>query len=1092
MNGDKASCVSNPHIATLTSLQLEPDSPLPPFKPRLKIEKANWQKFSDLTNVPIDNPIFKVTGGPLENICSEFTEAVHDIISDTIPSTKQHDRIPASEQWWFGEKSRKAKQELHEAVKSNREKLPGSRANLRQMRAKVLEVFRQEKHEKWNSICQSLNLTSSLGSHWRRLRWLYNGGTPPQPALLQYAKAKEMADEAMSLFSERSQAYNLRYVTRAVLDRLQKDRESEIETAITSNSKLCSDPFTLKELNAVLVPFKTSSPGEDNIPYIVLANLGIEFRKHLVHLVNTSFQLHRSPLQWKTVPIIPVPKKEKGQYRPIALLSCIDKVMEKMMLNRLSYIVGPLHPNLMGCTQGKGTTDAVASLGNIVSDAKYKRSGPKTNALTKAFAIFIDYEKAFELANSTVISHTLVRDKGVNGNMLGWLKDYLTERKGYTTVLGQKSEIMSLYQVIPQGSVLSLYLFNILMDKLLRTIDTQLPEFAKTQITIISYADDIVITSNHFYAKHILSLALDILQNTSTFLGLQINTAKTKAMAWNHSQKFPEFQFQVYNAPIEWVRTFKYLGVTFDDTLSFREHVDDVVNRATKRINILKHMASSPYGATQKKLLQYFKSCIRPILEYGSVVLCVACPSALNRLESVQNTALKIALRLPKHAKSDMVRIEAGCPSLNDRLDSLAVVAYTKFKANELTHPYFQNGKEMHMDPFLLGKQSIHPRDIPLDMFLKNLSESIGLPKLSSIPKSINHPLESHISSLINFEFTNLETSKHLLTSEEMKSIVKVIENDIETRYSDHNQIYVDGSVDPESGQAAAAYSFHSINPPKDLGVRITDNVSSTQAELSAIHLTLLEIQTSCLTPSKTVILCDSQAAIKTMQRSNPDPLDQLTDDIFKTFTSLSLYPNFKLTLHWIPSHVGIPGNERADSIAAKARDTQEIGYHVPASLGQCKSLIKKFFENKEKERFGSSNHQSNQRYLKFNPLLKKPKLIHPDPVTQFWFNRLRMDVDRYCFLHSYEVVCGYCESKFSAQHYLTVCPVSSHMTFSQLLRESEHSLSLEKQEMAILNRASCQASIDIFSKYLMKTPPKLFCPHVQHGKITFNKSWVP
>ena len=110
-----------------------------------------------------------------------------------------------------------------------------------------------------------------------------------------------------------------------------------------------------------------------------------------------------------------------------------------------------------------------------------------------------------------------------------------------------------------------------------------------------------------------------------------------------------------YDGRIEWVRKFKYLGVTFDDTLSFVEHVEDVVSRVNSRKNVLKHLAGCPYGATQKTLLTYYKSCIRPILEYGSLIVCIACPTAISRLESIQNTALKIALRLPRQARTQLV-----------------------------------------------------------------------------------------------------------------------------------------------------------------------------------------------------------------------------------------------------------------------------------------------------------------------------------------------------------------------------------------------------------------------------------------------------
>ena len=60
-------CISNPHIATLTSIDINPESPLPPFKPKLKMEKADWTKFGELSNINIPSPTFHDMDVPLEN-----------------------------------------------------------------------------------------------------------------------------------------------------------------------------------------------------------------------------------------------------------------------------------------------------------------------------------------------------------------------------------------------------------------------------------------------------------------------------------------------------------------------------------------------------------------------------------------------------------------------------------------------------------------------------------------------------------------------------------------------------------------------------------------------------------------------------------------------------------------------------------------------------------------------------------------------------------------------------------------------------------------------------------------------------------------
>ena len=241
----------------------------------------------------------------------------------------------------------------------------------------------------------------------------------------------------------------------------------------------------------------------------------------------------------------------------------------------------------------------------------------------------------------------------------------------------------------------------------------------------------------------------------------------------------------------------------------------------------------------------------------------------------------------------------------------------------------------------------LHECDLPFDMFLNLNSETIKVPTIPRIPYAFVNPLSSSTQSIVSFEFSKLEVTKRTMTEIQMKELAVTIERDIEERYADHIRYYVDGSVDPIEGRASSAFTSHNIRPQAEKGVRITDNVSSTQAELAAIHLTLLHIAADVTHPKHVVILCDSQSGITTLQRTKPDPLDQLSKDIWDTHEFLCKSRELKLTIHWIPSHIGILGNERADTIATTARASQSIEYHVPTSLGQCKATIKIYFTNK-------------------------------------------------------------------------------------------------------------------------------------------------
>ena len=74
-------------------------------------------------------------------------------------------------------------------------------------------------------------------------------------------------------------------------------------------------------------------------------------------------------------------KRDKAKFRPKSLLSCLGKTTEKMVLTRLQWQVGKLHPNIYAYTNNKGTTDCLT---NMLTSIKGR----------KATVIFMDLEKS--------------------------------------------------------------------------------------------------------------------------------------------------------------------------------------------------------------------------------------------------------------------------------------------------------------------------------------------------------------------------------------------------------------------------------------------------------------------------------------------------------------------------------------------------------------------------------------------------------------------------------------------------------------------------------------------------------------------------
>lgn len=133
----------------------------------------------------------------------------------------------------------------------------------------------------------------------------------------------------------------------------------------------------------------------------------------LLHLFNMSLKEGKLPRAWKKAIVIPIPKGNGGT-RPVSLTSCFSKMREKVILERVLYILGDkLSGNLYGFRKGRGTSDAIIRC--LSSDSDYCR-------------VFVDLKGAFDRANGEVIMYELA-NAGVKGRLLHWIGDYLFGRR---------------------------------------------------------------------------------------------------------------------------------------------------------------------------------------------------------------------------------------------------------------------------------------------------------------------------------------------------------------------------------------------------------------------------------------------------------------------------------------------------------------------------------------------------------------------------------------------------------------------------------------------------------------------------------------
>ena len=203
---------------------------------------------------------------------------------------------------------------------------------------------------------------------------------------------------------------------------------------------------------------------------------------------------------------------------------------------------------------------------------------------------------------------------GVTEDELKWFTNYLSDRSQVVDFLGVSSSSEPVFSGVPQGSILGPLLFIIHLNDL---------PGAVASCSVLMYADDTVLFCTGRQASTIeatLNRELNQIESWLRENNLFINVTKTECMIFGTSQRLANidsFSININGSPIKRVFEFKYLGVVFDDRLSWNEHVKSVLSKAGKRVGML--------GRVRRHVTTYsantiYITMIRPIIEYCSGV----------------------------------------------------------------------------------------------------------------------------------------------------------------------------------------------------------------------------------------------------------------------------------------------------------------------------------------------------------------------------------------------------------------------------------------------------------------------------------------
>ena len=236
----------------------------------------------------------------------------------------------------------------------------------------------------------------------------------------------------------------------------------------TPNGNISSDHVISKDdVETSLANIKLhKSAGPDDIPNWVLRDCAPLIAGPITSIFNASIRDGFLPTLWKSATVVPVnkvsnPKDLSSDFRPISLTPVISKVLERYVYQwLLDLILHKIDKFQFGALRGSSTTHALIQL---IHDWAEHTDDSKLNNYVRI--LFLDYAKAFDRINPNILIDKLLK-LGIPSYILTWIISFLTDRKQRVKLRDVTSDWMDIWGNVPQGTLLGILLFLIMINDL--------------------------------------------------------------------------------------------------------------------------------------------------------------------------------------------------------------------------------------------------------------------------------------------------------------------------------------------------------------------------------------------------------------------------------------------------------------------------------------------------------------------------------------------------------------------------------------------------------------------------------------------------
>ena len=385
-------------------------------------------------------------------------------------------------------------------------------------------------------------------------------------------------------------------------------------------------------------------------------------------------------------------------------------------------------------------------------------------------------------------------------------------------------------------------------------------------------------------------------------MGLFFSAAKTKAMVFERNQKKRD-TLKSGEDPIEYTKEFTYLGIKLDSTLTFNKHAEHLKKKINTRLNMIKIISTTRQGVSTSTLIMIYKALVQPLLRFSAPAIIIASKPTKEKLEIAQRTALKIVLGLARNSHNTLTSAETGIPSvaaLAEETTAKYLLRSAIQKRPTVTSSDVQNHLNRHPDLFKTKSWT---------SAAARIQATFEIPRLHPVQYQTIPPWEDIPIRTLQINTTK-KADDPTKAAEEARVRIQNLSTD------SHLHIYTDGSLQ-ENGTAGGGLFIDDPSTEDNTMIeRIDDSSPIALTELQAIKAAITVAFTR---PEDNInIHTDSMAALQILSSRDIRRYPETKHQIWEA-ARLASTRGKQITLHWIPSHVDIRGNEEANHLGNSA-----------------------------------------------------------------------------------------------------------------------------------------------------------------------------